>query len=188
MVLKSPYIEDTFQVDTSDVLNEVDQVIREQADKSLIYPSRWNGEVDTDQAKLYHGGSQVANYWMSFVQLSSSPDEDEKLFEMAAGAHSELEEIDSSTDLQEVDEKVDQGEIPDGNVKIKVNDDIELRVSVSRVGTDDIMFAEAGNSEFVILRGDTIEFEVTQENTREDPFPNLDSFKPLEEVIADYIN
>jgi len=68
-IIKTPYIDDAYNInpDAEDILTENEQVIREQTDKSLLYP-RHDGideEIDDSKVQVFQkrGSSNWANYW-----------------------------------------------------------------------------------------------------------------------------
>lgn len=191
IILKTPYIENAYQVDPESVLSEAEQVIQGDAEKSIIYPYRdpATQDIDRSQVKVYNGKtSYTAGYWRRFVQLEEALVPDEELFEYAKDEDSELAQVQSTADFQSVAQKVETGEIPDGEVTITVDGEISFDAPITEVlANEDIRFAQEGDSEFVILRGRDINFTAKKRNNGTDIFGDVTA-QSLSEALQEYLN
>jgi hypothetical protein len=191
IVIKTPYVTDAYEVSAEDVLSEREQIIRGKPEKSFIYPTYdvLSENIDTGKVKVFNSGtSHTPQYWRQFIQLEDSLDSDEELYEYAKSEESELDEVQQTTEFDRMQELVESGEIPAGDITVTIDGEISFRLPITDVfSEEDIRFAEEGNSKFIILRGSEVDFSARKRSHNKDIFEDLTG-RSLRETLSDYIN
>jgi hypothetical protein len=188
-VIKTPYLDDAYQTDPSDILREAQQVIREDTHKGIIHP-RYDfsvGEIDTEEAKVYQsgGGQQYADYWIGFVNLADNKVEDEELVESVADGSGPVAAVQSSSEFSDLPDRVDDESVLDGRLNIEISG-ISLDVDVGDLAEGRVRLAEKDGSYFVIFTGGDLDVEASDGSTSQE-LPDLNEFEDLEEALGDYL-
>lgn len=188
-VIKTPYLEDAYETDPTEILKEAEQVIQRQTHKGLIYPSydRHNGTVDTERAKVYQSGGSYSDYWWRFLRLQNKKVEDEELAQYVADGHGPFTDVSATSDLDAVPNNISNRDLLDARVKLEISG-IELDVTLGDL-TDGstVELAKKDNTYFVILKGGEPDIQVLDQNDRRPVFPDLNDFDDLDDVLAQYL-
>ena len=188
-IIKTPYLDDAYQTDPSDILREAQQVIREDTHKGIIYP-RYDhsvGEVYTEEAKVYQtgGGPKYANYWIGFVKLAETKVEDEELVESVADGSGPIAAVQSSAEFSDLPDRVDNESLLDGRLNIEISG-ISLGIDVGDLAEERVHLAEKDGTYFVIFTGGDMDVEASDGSTSQE-LPELSEFEDLEEALSDYL-
>lgn len=196
-IIKTPYIDDAYNInpDAEDILTENEQVIREQTDKSLLYP-RHDGidnEIDESRVQVFQkrGSSNWANYWYEFIDLEENeyPDElVESTFKDRA-AEGESDSVFSSySEFDDVDfeEEFDtDGDLYSGDISIQFAGE-RLKISIEKVKTDDrIQLARSNDGEeyYLILKDSDPEFPVGSSGSTNPLFDNINDLPVIQDLF-----
>jgi hypothetical protein len=80
-VIKTPFLPDAHEIDTDEMFVEHERIIREETDKSIIYPfyDEFEDEADSDRARVYQrdGSQHYAKYRWRFLRLEEEKHPDE---------------------------------------------------------------------------------------------------------------
>jgi hypothetical protein len=188
-IIKTPYLDDAYQTDTSDILKKAQQVIREDTHKGIIHP-RYDhsiGEIYTEEAKVYQsgGGPRYADYWIGFVKLAETKVEDEELVESVADGSGPVAAVQSSSEFSDLPERVDDESTLDGRLNIEISG-ISLNVDVGDLAEERVRLAEKDGTYFVIFTGGGLDVEASDGSTNQE-LPELSEFEDLEEALSDYL-
>lgn len=188
-IIKTPYLDDAYQTDTSDILREARQVIREDTHKGIIHP-RYDhsvGEIDTGEAKVYQsgGGPRYADYWLGFVKLSNTKVEDEALVESVANGSGPIASVQSSSEFSDLPSRVDDEGLLEGRMNIEISG-ISLDIEVGDLADGRVRLAEKDGTYFVIFTGGDLDVEASDGSTSQE-FPQLSEFEDLDEALSDYL-
>lgn len=187
-IIKTPYLDDAYETDPSDVLKKAEEIIQRRTHKSLIYPKydRHGGGIDENEAKVYQSGGSYSAYWWGFVKLQEEKVEDEELMEVVADGEGPLATVSSTADFRDLPDSVEEDSVLDGKVKIEISG-IEVDVPLSDLAEDRVQLARKDNTYFVILSGGTPDIQAQEGSQRQDVFPNLDDFEELDDVLDRYL-
>lgn len=187
-IIKTPYLDDAYETDPSDILTKAEEIIQRKTHKSLIYPwyDRHEGVVDENEAKVYQSGGSYADYWWGFVKLHEKKVQDEELLEVIADGEGALANVSSTSDFQSLPDTVEDDSLLDGNVKIEIGG-IEVDVPLTDLAEDRVQLAKKDNTYFVILSGGVPDIQAQEGSRRHDVFPNLSDFDDIEDVVDSYL-
>lgn len=188
-VIKTPYLEDAYETDPTEILKEAEQVIQRQTHKGLIYPDydRHGGAVDTGRAKVYQSGGSYSDYWWRFIRLQDKKVEDEELAEHVADGHAPFHDVSATADLEHVPDDIEDPALLDAKVKLEIAG-IELDVTLGDITeSSTVQLAQKDNTYFIILKGGEPDIQVVDQNTRQPVFPDLNNFDDLATVLGDHL-
>jgi hypothetical protein len=188
-IIKTPYLNDAYQTDPSDILREAQKVIREDTHKGIIHP-RYDhsiGEFYTGEAKVYQsgGGPRYADYWIGFVRLAETKVEDEELVESVADGSGPVAAVRSSSEFRDLPERVSDESLLDARLNIEISG-ISLNVEVGDLAEETVRLAEKDGTYFVIFTGGDIDVEASDGSTSQE-LPDLSEFETLEDALDDYL-
>jgi hypothetical protein len=196
-VIKTPYIDDAYNInpDAEDILTENEQVIREQTDKSLLYP-RHDGideEIDNSKVQVFQkqGSSNWANYWYEFIDLEENkyPDElVESTFKnrAAEGDNNAVFSSYSVFDETDLEEEFDtDGDLNNGDVSIQFAGE-RLKISIEKIRSDDrVQLARSNDSEeyYLILKDTDPEFPVGPSGSTNPLFDDISDLPVIQDLF-----
>lgn len=188
-IIKTPYLDDAYQTDPSEILKEAQRIIQEKTHKGIIYPryDRAGGRLTAEEAKVYQSGgnSNYAQYWWRFLRLTEHRVEDEELVEAVADGSGPVAGLRSTAEFAALPERVEDDTVLDGRLKIEIGG-IPLDVDVGDLADEQVRLAKKGGTYFVIFTGGDIDVEATDGQYRQE-LPELTEFEDLETVLADYL-
>jgi len=188
-IIKTPYLDDAYQTDPSDILREAQRVIQEETHKGIIHP-RYDhsvGEIYPGEAKVYQsgGGPRYADYWIGFLNLAETKVEDEELVESVADGSGPVAAVQSSSEFSDLPDRVDDESLLDGRLNIEISG-ISLDVDVGDLAEERVRLAEKDGTYFVIFTGGDLDVEASDGSTNQE-LPELSEFEDLEEALSDYL-
>ncbi|MFC7074193.1 hypothetical protein ACFQJ7_11585 [Halovenus rubra] len=188
-IIKTPYLDDAYQTDPSDILREAQRVIQEETHKGIIHP-RYDhsvGEVYSGEAKVYQsgGGPRYADYWIGFINLAETKVEDEELVESVADGSGPVAAVQSSSEFSDLPDRVDDEGLLDGRLNIEISG-ISLDVDVGDLADERVRLAEKDGTYFVIFTGGDLDVEASDGSTSQE-LPELSEFEDLTEALSDYL-
>jgi len=196
-IIKTPYIDDAYNInpDAEDILTENEQVIREQTDKSLLYPRHDGVDEAIDDSKVQvfqkRGSSNWANYWYEFIDLEENeyPDELVEATFKERAAEGESDAVFSSYsefDGTDLDEEFDtDGDLHSGDIAIQFAGE-RLKISIEKVKTDDrIQLARSDDGEeyYLILKDSDPEFPVGQSGSTNPLFEDISDLPVIQDLF-----
>lgn len=196
-VIKTPYIDDAYNInpDAEDILTENEQVIREQTDKSLLYP-RHDGideEIDDSKVQVFQkrGSSNWANYWYEFIDLEENeyPDElvESTFKERAAeGENDAVFSTYGEFDETDLEEEFDtDGSLNSGDISIQFAGE-RLKISIEKIKSDDrVQLARSDDSEeyYLILKDTDPEFPVGPSGSTNPLFDDISDLPVIQDLF-----
>lgn len=188
-IIKTPYLDDAYQTDPSDILREAQRVIQEETHKGIIHP-RYDhsvGEIYPGESKVYQsgGGPRYADYWIGFLNLAETKVEDEELVESVADGSGPVAAVQSSSEFSDLPDRVDDESLLDGRLNIEISG-ISLNVDVGDLADERVRLAEKDGTYFVIFTGGDLDVEASDGSTSQE-LPELSEFEDLEEALSDYL-
>lgn len=196
-IIKTPYIDDAYNInpDAEDILTENEQVIREQTDKSLLYPRHDGVDEAIDDSKVQvfqkRGSSNWANYWYEFIDLEENeyPDELVETTFKERAAEGESDAVFSSYsefDGTDLDEEFDtDGDLHSGDIAIQFAGE-RLKISIEKVKTDDrIQLARSDDGEeyYLILKDSDPEFPVGPSGSTNPLFEDISDLPVIQDLF-----
>lgn len=188
-IIKTPYLDDAYQTDPSDILREAQRVIQEETHKGIIHP-RYDhsvGEIYPGEAKVYQsgGGPRYADYWIGFLNLAETKVEDEELVESVADGSGPVAAVQSSSEFSDLPNRVDDESLLDGRLNIEISG-ISLDVDVGDLADERVRLAEKDGTYFVIFTGGDLDVEASDGSTSQE-LPELSEFEGLEDALSNYL-
>lgn len=188
-IIKTPYLDDAYETDPTEILKEAERVIQRKTHKGLIYPcyEQHDDTVDTDRAKVYQSSGSYSDYWWGFLRLLETKVDDEELVECVADGRGPFPEVGSTEELDQLPNEVDNQDLLDAKVKLEISG-IELAVSLGDL-TDGstVRLAKKDGTYFVILTGGEPDIQAVDQNDKHAVFPDLNEFEELDDVLAQYL-
>ncbi|WP_312912793.1 hypothetical protein [Natronosalvus caseinilyticus] len=188
-IIKTPYLDDAYQTDPSEILREARSVIQENTHKGIIHP-RYDLSVEQlhlDEAKVYQraAGSDPASYWTNFVRLADSKTEDEELVQDISEGRSPIASVQSTSEFSDLTSRVEGDIAMDGRISIEIGGD-SLSVDVEDLVERNVRLAKKDGTYFVIFVGGRIDVEASDGN-RNQELPELDEYEDLENALSEYL-
>lgn len=185
-IIKTPYLDDAYQTDPSEVLKEVERIIQQKTHKGIIHPryDKAGNRIQTEEAKVYQSGP-YAEYWHNFIKLSEKKLEDEALVEAVADGSGAVANIQSTSEFSNLRNRVDDSRELDGQLKIEISG-ISLDVEVGDLAEENVRLAQQGGTYFVIFTGGAIDIEANDGANRQ-ALPELSEFDDLQTALSDYL-
>lgn len=188
-IIKTPYLEDAYETDPTEILKEAERVIQRKTHKGLIYPhyNQHDDTTDTDRAKVYQSSGSYSDYWWSFLRLEETKVDDEELVEYVADGRGPFPEVDSTEELDQLPNEVSNEDLLDAKVKLEISG-IELDVTLGDL-TDGstVRLAKKDGTYFVILTGGKPDIQAIDQNNKHTVFPDLNDFEELDAVLEQYL-
>lgn len=188
-IIKTPYLDDAYETDPTEILKEAERVIQRKTHKGMIYPcyEQHDATVDTDRAKLYQSGSRYSIYWWRFVRLQKQQVQDEELVEYVSDGRGPFPDVDSTGELDQLPNEVDNQDLLDAKVNLEISG-IELDITLGDL-TDGstVRLAKKDGTYFVILTGGEPDIQAVDQNGKHAVFPDLNDFEELDDVLGQYL-
>lgn len=158
-VIKTPFLPDAHEIDTEEVFVEHERIIREETDKSIIYPfyDEFEDEPDHEQVHVYqrHGSQHYAIYWWRFLRLEEQKHPDEFVEDSISQRMDEedggFDSLDDFMDFasEQFDDDIEQ----EATVSVEIaNTSFQIPLSEFRQ-QDNVQLAKEGNTYYVVLAG-----------------------------------
>lgn len=185
-IIKTPYLDDAYQTDPSEILKEAERIIQQKTHKGIIHPryDKAGDRIITDEAKVYQSG-RYADYWYNFINLSEKKLEDEALVEAVADGSGAVAGIQATSEFSELPDRVDDDRELRGQLKIEISG-ISLDVEVGDLADENVRLAQRGGTYFVIFTGGDIDIEANDGINRQ-ALPELRDFDDLQTALSDYL-
>lgn len=194
-VIKTPYIDDAHNVnpDAEEVLVQNERVIREEIDKSILYPRHDGVEEEVDESKVQvfqkRGSSHWADYWYEFIELevNSYPDEqvENQLKERATEGDSESA-FPSYSSFTQTDFNEEYGDgFEKGTVSVKFAGE-QLRLPIEKIKEDDrVKLARSQDNDqyYLILSDSNPEITVGQSSSEKSLFGELSDLPVINNIF-----
>lgn len=159
VVIKTPFLPDAHEIDTEEVFVEHERIIREETDKSIIYPfyDEFEDEPNSERVHVYqrYGSQHYAKYWWRFLRLEEQkhPDDvvEDSIGQRMDGEDGEFDSLDDFVDFtsEEFDDEVGQ----EATVSVEIaNTSFQIPLSEFRQ-QDNVQLAKEGNTYYVVLSG-----------------------------------
>ncbi|KAA9396285.1 MULTISPECIES: hypothetical protein [Halobacteriales] len=179
-VIKTPFLPDAHEIDTDEMFVEHERIIREETDKSIIYPfyDEFEDEADSDRARVYQrdGSQHYAKYWWRFLRLEEEKHPDE-LVENSLGQRmdegdGEFDSLDDFTEFvaEEFDTEVGQ----EATVSVEIaNTSFQIPLSEFQQ-QENVQLAKEGNTYYVVLSGTQPQMTVGSGRNKRSVFDEID--------------
>lgn len=178
-IIKTPFLPDAHEIDTEEVFIEHERIIREETDKSILYPfyDEFEDEDDPERVHVYQRRSSYATYWWRFIRLEEEKHSDELVHEslsneMEADGRGGFDSLDDFVDFasDQFEDDVEQRatvsiEIANTTFRIPLN---EFRQQ------DNVQLAKEGNTYYVILSGTEPQMTVGSGNNKRSIFEEIE--------------
>lgn len=187
-IIKAPFMDDAYEPDDKKVLTEMDQVIKGDLKKGILYPRITpSGDVIHDQACVYQAQSsrRYPKHWFEYLHLDPSQTSDERLSE-EFDSDDESHPLMSPTSTEEFDEIDDQ--LPDNlknaNVTVEIAG-MDVKVELGELlDRDNVHIIREEGSYHLVISGERprIKFYDGNEGRYRELLGNLDSYDTFEEL------
>ncbi|WP_255152846.1 hypothetical protein [Halorarius halobius] len=179
-VIKTPFLPDAHEIDTDEMFVEHERIIREETDKSIIYPfyDEFENEPDPEQAHVYQrdGSQHYAKYWWRFLRLEEEKHPDElvegSISQRMDGEDGEFDSLDDFIDFaaEEFDDEVGQ----EATVSIEIaNTSFQIPLSEFQQ-QENVKLAKEGNTYYVVLSGTQPQMTVGSGRNKRSVFDEID--------------
>ncbi|WP_313696076.1 hypothetical protein [Halorarum halobium] len=179
-VIKTPFLPDAHEIDTEEVFVEHERIIREETDKSIIYPfyDEFEDESDITRAHVYqrYGSQHYAKYWWRFLRLEEQkhPDEfvEDSIGQRLDGEDGAFDSLDDFVDYasEEFDDDIGQ----EATVSVEIaNTSFQLPLSEFQQ-QDNVQLAKEGNTYYVVLSGTEPQMTVGSGRNKRSLFDEID--------------
>ncbi|TKX72626.1 hypothetical protein EXE46_15540 [Halorubrum sp. GN11_10-6_MGM] len=185
-IIKAPFVDDAYEPDDQEVLTEMDEVIKGNLKKGILYPRITPaGEVRKDQACVYQAQSsqRYPKHWFQYLFLDPSKTADEALVE-EFDAEDEDDPLVSTTSTEEFETALD--EIPNDLHGAKVTLEIankEVKVELEELLEKESVHLVEGNEGYhLVLSGERpkIKFYDAPEGRYRELMSELSEFDDIE--------
>jgi len=188
-VIKTPFLPDAHEIDTDEMFVEHERIIREETDKSIIYPhyDEFEGETDSERAHVYqrNGSQHYAKYWWRFLRLEEEnhPDElvEKSIDQRADGEDGEFDSLDDFTDFVsgEFDDKLGQ----EATVTVEIaNTSFQIPLTEFQQ-QENVQLAKEGNTYYVVLSGTEPQMTVGSGRNKRSLFDGIDDIPRPSELF-----
>ncbi|WP_254824897.1 hypothetical protein [Haloglomus halophilum] len=179
-VIKTPFLPDAHEIDTEEVFVEHERIIREETDKSIIYPfyDEFEEETNTERAHVYqrHGSQHYAKYWWRFLRLEEEKHPDEFVEDTIAqrfdGKDGGFTSIEDFVDYASREFDDDTGQEATVSVEI-ANTSFQIPLSEFQQ-QDNVQLAKEGNTYYVVLSGTEPQMTVGSGGNKRSLFDKID--------------
>jgi hypothetical protein len=179
-VIKTPFLPDAHEISTEEVFVEHERIIREEIDKSIIYPFYDEFEDESDPERVHvhqrHGSQHYSKYWRNFLQLEEQkhPDEfvEETIGQRVEGGEDSFDSLDAFTDFasEEFDDEIGQ----EATVSVEIaNTSFQIPLSEFQQ-QDKVQLAKEGNTYYVVLSGTEPKMTVGSGRNKRSLFDEID--------------
>ncbi|WP_152420577.1 hypothetical protein [Halorubrum tebenquichense] len=186
--IKAPFMDDAYEPDENRVLTEMDQVIKGDLKKGILYPRITPaGDVRKNQACVYQSQSsqRYPKHWYQYLHLEPSMTADEELSN-ALDSDEESQPLSDPTSTEEFDEieRAINPELKDAVITIEIAGmEVDVRLG-ELLRRERVFLVENDSGYHLIISGDKpkIKFYDGSEGRYRELLPDLDSYDQLEKV------
>lgn len=186
--IKAPFMDDAYEPDENRVLTEMDQVIKGDLKKGILYPRITPaGDVRKNQACVYQAQSsqRYPKHWYQYLHLEPSTTADEELSNALDTEESNnlLSNPTSTEEFEEVGSEIDP-ELKDAVVTVEIAG-MEVDVKLGELLQRERVFLVKNDSGYhLIISGDKpkIKFYDGSEGRYRELLPDLESYDELTEI------
>ena len=179
-IIKTPFLPDAHEIDTEEVFVEHERIIREETDKSIIYPfyDEFEDESDPEQVHVYqrYGSQHYAKYWWRFLRLEEQKHPDEfvegSIGQRMDGEDGAFDSLDDFVDYasEEFDDEIGQ----EATVSVEIaNTSFQLPLNDFQQ-QDNVQLAKEGNTYYVVLSGTEPQMTVGSGRNKRSLFDEID--------------
>lgn len=187
-IIKAPFMDDAYEPDDKEVLTEMDQVIKGDLKKGILYPRITPaGDVMRDQACVYQAQSsrRYPKHWFEYLHLDPSQTSDEILSE-EFDPDNESDPLVSPTSTEQFDEIDEQlpGDLKNAIVTVEIAGK-EVKVELGELlDRDNVHLIHDENGYHLVISGDRprIKFYDGQEGRYRELLGNLDSYDNFDDL------
>lgn len=188
-IIKAPFVEEAYEPDDEKVLSEMDQVIKKDLKKGILYPRITpSGGIRDDEACIYQGrsGSRYPKHWYQYLHLEPSRTSEEALadqYEETDEDENPLTNVDSTDEFEHILQDVRE-DAREAMVTVEINN-VDVKTKLSELLTKDgVHLVESESGHHLVLSGEkpTVKFYDTNKKEYREILTEIDSFDSFDEL------
>ncbi|WP_157557361.1 DUF3900 domain-containing protein [Natrinema pellirubrum] len=188
-IIKAPFVDDIYEPDDEDILNELNEVIKGDLKKGILYPRITpDGECRWDEVCLYQkqgSSSRYPKHWFQYLHLKPNPTSEEILSEMFEEEENELSEAESTEEFDEIVDNIDDI-TEEAEVSIKIGGR-EVKIEIGEIlRRDRVHLVESEEGYHLVISGDepTIRFYDNRRGEYREVLKGIESFDSIDDIIS----